>query len=132
MSKEILVVEITTRCKECQLFDVDIEKCFASDRVVSEQEIYEHKSSWCPLKPINPNLIKALRCLASQDSYGNCYVNTYNLNRGDKPEMSCKGILSTIPCPYSQNEYNTDMGSDECGKWLGELADMLEGKDGKE
>ena len=135
MSKAILVTDMPDNCKECDLKqDTDISGvfCCPTDEKIGDGwdiKDFLRKLDCCPLKPINPNLIKALRCLASQDSYGNCYVNTYNRNRGDKPEMSCKGILNTIPCPYSQTEYSTDFGNDECGKWLSELADLLDGKE---
>lgn len=121
MGKAIIVTDMPDCCGECKMSGTGVcRKWNMKDANTFPKD--------CPLKLINPNLIKALRFLASQDSYGNCYVNTYNRNRGDKPEMSCKGLLGRIPCPYSQDEYNTDFGSDECGKWLIELADLLEGK----
>lgn len=132
MSKAILVMDIPENCNECMLQEYDtIFCCCIDDKSEGKHVSFDSenkKHNLCPLQEINPNLIKALRCLASQDSYNNCYVNKYNRERGGKPKMTCKGILNTIPCPYSQEEYNTDFGSDECMKWLGELADILEGK----
>lgn len=124
MSKAILVMDIPKRCRECDLCN-EFGICGKRNTFIKNR--FEERSGECPLNFINPNLIKAIRCLASHDEYNNCYVNIYNRERGDNPEMSCKGILNTIPCPYSQEDYNTDFGSDECRKWLGELADMLDG-----
>lgn len=131
MDKAVLVMDMPKNCFKCKLNLIlgmgGMVRCGANYKCC-EKDFQERRPDWCQLKQIDPNLIKALRCLASQDSFGGCYCNKYNSERGNNPKMSCKGILDTVPCPYSQDEYSTDMGSDECSKWLGELADMLEGK----
>lgn len=75
---------------------------------------------------IDTDMIKALRCLASQDAEGNCYEDIYNL-RNHKQEMHCGGNLyGSIPCPYYQNKYEVCFEDGECGEWLDTVADKLE------
>ena len=72
-------------------------------------------------------MIKALRCLASQDSEGNCYEDIYNFMNPDKQRMRCGGDCdSFIPCPYHQNKYEVCFEDGECGEWLNIAADELE------
>lgn len=78
MSKAILVMDMPIRCGECQLFDPDIEKCFASDRAVSEQEINEHKSSWCPLKSLKRKSPSKLPLMADGDMQYTNYERGWN------------------------------------------------------
>lgn len=135
MSKAILIMDMPENCKGCDLKeDTDISGVFCcptDEKIGDGWDITDFliKLDCCPLKPIKPNLIKALRCLASKDQYNYCYKTQYNRDRGDNPEMSCHGTIKSIPCPYHQDEYDTDFGSDGCQKLLNELADMLEGKE---
>lgn len=77
----------------------------------------------------NTNLIKALRCLASQDAEGDCYMERYNLVHAvcHKPAIYCGANPpdGRITCPYYQNEYGVCFEDGECG-WLGRVADILE------
>lgn len=77
----------------------------------------------------NTNLIKALRCLASQDAEGDCYMERYNFMHvgGDKPAIYCGANPpdGRIICPYYQNEYGVCFEDGECD-WVGIAADMLE------
>lgn len=85
----------------------------------------------CPLREINPNMLKALRCVTSQDAMKDCYRTRYNRDRKEgKPLMTCKPLPDdlSIPCPYQQDEYKTNCENGECMDWLNEIADMLEGK----
>lgn len=129
--KSVLVMDMP-EC--CYMVQHGLGKCTSSkfecflEPLKRLQNPERDKEDWCPLKEINPNMIKALRCFASQDGYGGCYTTEYNKNRGDKPEMTCKGILDTIECPYHQEEYDTTCSEGMCRDWLNELADMLEGK----
>lgn len=76
---------------------------------------------------IDTDMIKALRCLASQDAEGNCYEDIYNFGNRDKQQISCGGSLDgTVPCPYYQNKYEVCFEDGECGEWLNALADELE------
>lgn len=116
-------------CAECSCCDDCVEMCMAAEKEIREVNGECQKPSWCPLKSINPNLIKALHCIASQDSFNRCHMERYNLNRGDKPRMSCKPLPddSIISCPYHQEEYGVGFRDGDCMEWLSELADMLEG-----
>ena len=78
----------------------------------------------------DPDLIKALRCLASQDDEGNCYETYYNFLNLDKQRMSCDGGYGDIPCPYNQDKYGVCFESGECGDWLKIVADELEKMEG--
>lgn len=79
---------------------------------------------------INTDLIKALRCLASQDENGDCYMERYNLMHmdGDEPEIYCgsKPPDGRVQCPYYQNKYMVCFEDGECGEWLEAIADILE------
>lgn len=80
------------------------------------------------------DLIKALRCLASQDCYGNCYMDKYNRytedynhNQKQEPRMSCSGSYDgTIRCPYYQHTYGVCFEDGDCMEWLNATADLLE------
>lgn len=72
------------------------------------------------------DLIKALRCLASNDTEGGCYEDHYNFgNDGRRQEMSCYGLYATIMCPYHQNTYGVCFEDGECQEWLGEAAGLI-------
>lgn len=76
------------------------------------------------------DLIKALRCIASQDDDGNCKMDWYNLLRkDDEPKMYCSNKVwgdETIQCPYHQDKYETCFEDGECGEWMNKAADILE------
>lgn len=75
------------------------------------------------------NLIKALRCLASQEEDGDCYMERYNSVHmsDDVPQIYCgsEPPEGMIECPYRQNEYGVCFDDGECD-WLGSVADILE------
>ena len=55
--KAILVVDMPTRCLECELvwdeMNNDIVRCSNGRRLdENEDYIYKQKPSWCPLKPM--------------------------------------------------------------------------------
>lgn len=76
------------------------------------------------------DLIKALRCIASQDEDGNCKMDWHNLLRkDDEPKMYCNNKVwgdKTVQCPYHQDKYETCFEDGECGEWLNTIADILE------
>lgn len=86
---------------------------------------------------IDKNMIKALKCLASQSTEGDCYADFYNFKRLDddsKPRMLCaegenlRDFISggpAIGCPYYQKAYGTCFEDGEL-YWLKELAEQLE------
>ena len=79
-------------------------------------------------------LIKALRCLASQDPVGNCHMYKYNRYLGNRnfskkkeSQMSCSGTREgTIQCPYYQKTYGVCFEDGDCMDWLSTVADILE------
>lgn len=78
------------------------------------------------MKEINLNdLIKALRCLASNDPEGNCYEDQYNFGN-DGQRISYYGSPETIKCPYHQNTYDVCFEDGDCCEWLGDAAKLLE------
>lgn len=76
------------------------------------------------------DMIKALRCLASQDENGDCYMQHYNTLHldDDEPAICCTSEPSDerVKCPYYQNKYEVCFEDGECGEWLSEAADILE------
>lgn len=81
------------------------------------------------------DLIKALRCIASQDDAGDCKMDWHNLLRkDDEPKMYCNNKVwgdETMQCPYHQDKYETCFEDGECGEWLNEVADILESYNAK-
>lgn len=80
------------------------------------------------------DLIKALRCLASQDADGNCHMDKYNryldncnFSKKKESQMSCSGTSEgTIQCPYHQKTYGVCLEDGDCMDWLSTVADILE------
>lgn len=76
------------------------------------------------------DLIKALRCIASQDEDRNCKMISYNLSRkDDEPKMYCGSKMwrdGVVQCPYYQKKYDKCVLDGECGEWLNKVADILE------
>lgn len=74
------------------------------------------------------DLIKALRCLASQDENGDCYMEHHNFMHSDEPGIYCGSYPTDgrIKCPYYQNKYGVCFEDGECGEWLGTIANVLE------
>lgn len=77
------------------------------------------------------DLIKALRCLASRDSVGDCKMDRHNFFRGDDTaRMYCNEKWykwdDEIQCPYHQDKYETCFEDVDCGEWLNKVADILE------
>lgn len=132
MSKAILVMDMPENCGDCN-YCCDLDPWSGVFCVVNGQttDIDCKTPDWCPLQGINPNMLKALRCVASQDAMKDCYRTRYNRDRKeDEPLMTCKTLPDdlSIPCPYQQDEYKTNCEDGECMGWLNEIADMLEGK----
>ncbi|MCD8011610.1 MAG: hypothetical protein LUG99_00260 [Lachnospiraceae bacterium] len=82
---------------------------------------------------INGDMIKAMRCVASQDEAGNCYMDRYNLLHKDEAQMCCNEQVAKlyaenekIVCPYSQAAYGVCAASGDLCAWLGEAAYELE------
>lgn len=79
-------------------------------------------------------LIKALRCLASQDADGDCHMDKYNryldncnFSKKKEAQMSCSGTSEgTIQCPYHQKTYGVCFEDGDCMDWLRTVADILE------
>ena len=80
------------------------------------------------------DLIKALRCLASQDADGDCHMDKYNryldncnFSKKKEAQMSCSGTSEgTIQCPYHQKTYGVCFEDGDCMDWLRTVADILE------
>lgn len=71
------------------------------------------------------NLIKALRCIASNTPEGDCYEEQYNFGRKGQ-RISCYGSPETMKCPYNQDTYGVCFEDGECSEWLSEAAELLE------
>lgn len=71
------------------------------------------------------NLCKALRCIASQDEFGDCYAD-----RHDKVICRNDPLEGYTTCPYYQDDYGVCAEDGELF-WLSEVAELLEGKTGE-
>lgn len=84
---------------------------------------------------MNNDLVKALRCLASQDENGDCNMDRHNfLRKENEPKMYCNTKVwgdETMQCPYYQDKYETCFEDGECGGWMNEVADIFESHNSK-
>lgn len=71
------------------------------------------------------NLIKALRCLASNNPEGDCYEEQYNFGRKGQ-RISCYGSPETMKCPYNQDTYGVCFEDGDCCEWLNDTAELLQ------
>lgn len=78
---------------------------------------------------IDSDMIKALRCVASQYPTGDCYSDYYNFGRSNGKRMVCgtnKLTDDEIQCLYYQDKYGVCFEDGELCEWMGKLADELE------
>lgn len=84
---------------------------------------------------IDKELVKALRCLSSQDGNGDCHIEHHNVMHmdGGTPEIYCGNEPhdGRIQCPYYQNKYDVCFEDGECCEWLRAAADKLEKMSGR-
>lgn len=79
------------------------------------------------------SLCKALRCVGSQDSEGDCYKERHNLQVGlderGEPMVACtsRPPKGYITCPYYQDDYGVCAEDGELS-WLTEVANYIEYK----
>lgn len=52
MSKSILVIEKSDVCCQCRFSGSDGDVCCLEDKLISEQEYFDKKPDWCPLKDV--------------------------------------------------------------------------------
>ena len=107
-------------------FEADTHEDIFVDGLI-EKEIEKEMSGTIHYKvkqEVDEDLIKALRCLASEseDSMGSCSESKRN------PKISCIGGKGFEQCQFYQNKYYTCFGTEETSEWLNKVADILEGK----
>ena len=97
-----------------------------------EYEIAEEQGLLVKLsKPIDMDLFKALRCLASQNAYenkGECHMDLWNRTHKDEAgytPMKCGNFEGCVCCPFYQTTYGTCFENGEHEEWLRNLADVL-------
>lgn len=83
------------------------------------------------------DMIKALKCVASQDAVGDCYAdheNFMHMNDGEYKRIVCRAgedlrdpisDKETVGCPYYQNTYGCCFENGEL-YWLKDAAELLE------
>lgn len=83
------------------------------------------------------DMIKALKCVASQDTVGDCYVdheNFMHMNDGEYKRIVCRAgedlrdpisDKEAVGCPYYQNTYGCCFENGEL-YWLKDVAELLE------
>lgn len=81
------------------------------------------------------NIVKALKCLASQTESGSCYSDCYNKNTNNKQAV-CREIESNdtelVTCPYYQSEFSNFLEGihfnedGNCRELLNKAADFIE------
>lgn len=75
------------------------------------------------------DLIKALRCVGSQDEFGACFMDRYNHTIRGKDgllEMRCGNYEGSICCPFYQKKYGVCFGDGDCAEFLSEAANIIE------
>lgn len=84
---------------------------------------------------VDADMVKALRCIASQYPTGDCHSDFYNFGREDGKRMVCyTGNLAEdeVLCPYHQDKYGVCFEDGDFCEWMGKLADVIEGLQGEE
>lgn len=88
-------------------------------------------------KIILDDMIKALKCVSSQDTVGDCYAdheNFMHMNDGEYKRIVCRAgedlrdsisDKETVGCPYYQNTYGCCFDNGEL-YWLKDVAELLE------
>ena len=83
------------------------------------------------------DMIKALKCVASQDTVGDCYAdheNFMHMNDGEYKRIVCRAgedlrdpisDKEAVGCPYYQNTYGCCFENGEL-YWLKDVAELLE------
>lgn len=83
------------------------------------------------------DMIKALKCVASQDTVGDCYAdheNFMHMNDGEYKRIVCRvgedlrdpiSDKEAVDCPYYQNTYGCCFENGEL-YWLKDVAELLE------
>nr|DAZ83701.1 MAG TPA: hypothetical protein [Caudoviricetes sp.] len=83
------------------------------------------------------DMIKALKCVASQDTIGDCYAdheNFMHMNDGEYKRIVCRAgedlrdpisDKEAVGCPYHQNTYGCCFEDGEL-HWLKDVAELLE------
>nr|DAG18088.1 MAG TPA: hypothetical protein [Caudoviricetes sp.] len=83
------------------------------------------------------DMIKALKCVASQDAVGDCYAdheNFMHMNDGEYKRIVCRAgedlrdpisDKEAVGCPYYQNTYGCCFENGEL-YWLKDVAELLE------
>ena len=105
-------------------FEADVYEDIFADGLI-EREIEKEMSATIHYKvkqEVDEDLIKALRCLASEDSMGSCHEARRN------HKVSCIGDNNSEQCQFYQDKYCTCLETEETSGWLNKVADILEGK----
>lgn len=74
------------------------------------------------------DLTKALRCLASQDPEGDCFMESENMRRYETGEriIECRSNpIEGERCPFHQSTYGVCFEDGECMEWLRKAADEI-------
>lgn len=78
------------------------------------------------------DMIKALKCVASRDTEGDCYADYENLmhmNDSEHKYIVCASSKITrrytVTCPYYQNTYSCCLEDGELS-WMKDVAELLE------
>ena len=74
------------------------------------------------------DLTKALRCLASQDPEGDCFMDHENMRRYETGEQiieCCSNPVEGERCPFHQSTYGVCFEDGDCMEWLGKAADEI-------
>ena len=74
------------------------------------------------------DLTKALRCVASQDPEGDCFMDHENMRRYETGEQiieCCSNPVEGERCPFHQSTYGVCFEDGDCMEWLGKAADEI-------
>lgn len=108
--------------------EVEAERKFSNEEFFDLQTDVQHIAAMEEQNE-HSDLIKALKCLASQDADGNCYMDHYNfsiLGNPNRLKMRCGEFEGSICCPYNQSKYGVCFEDAECSGFLYEAANILE------
>jgi len=78
------------------------------------------------------DLMKALKCIGSQQETGDCYMDNYNFKHqegilnGTEKGMRCGEHKDAIQCPYHQDKYGVCFEDGDLCQWMDEVVAALE------
>ncbi len=70
MSKSILVIDTPENCEQCRFSGSDGDVCCLEDKLILEQEYFDKKPDWCPLRGLPKKMVEETRWFDKEYAVG--------------------------------------------------------------